>query len=81
MDEPMLVTVRQGHDRDALVARLTARGGRVQAVFAGGLLALLDREAAADVRTWPAVACVGGVHLPTRIVPRIRVHVGDDRAS
>jgi hypothetical protein len=81
MDESMLVTVRRGQDRDALAARLTARGGRVQAVFEGGLLVLLDREAAADVRSWPGVVCVGGVHLPTRVVPRIRVHVGDERAS
>ncbi len=81
MDEAMLVKLRPGRDRPALAARLAARGGTVQALVGDGVLALLDRETVADVRTWPDVALVGGIHLPTRSIPRIRVPVGDHRAS
>jgi hypothetical protein len=57
------------------------RGGAVQALVGDGVLALLDRDVVAEVRTWPTVALVGGVHLPTRAVPRIRVLADVDRAS
>jgi hypothetical protein len=72
MEEPVLVKLRPGGARAALVARLGARGWAVQALVDDGVLALIDREAVDDVRSWPEVALVGGVHLPTRVIPRIR---------